>query len=116
MFKSSSVEGHQLKKNWLRPRPQYTQVYLILTLSFRVALNTTKHHKTPQTTTKHHKPPQNTPQNTTNQTTKPLKPKLIVGYTCSDPNLGRKCTGGPNFCILETIFFIFFLLFLFPLM
>ena len=35
MFKSSSVEGHQLKKkNWLRPRPQYTQVYLILTLSF----------------------------------------------------------------------------------
>ena len=34
MFKSSSVEGHQLKKIWLRPKPQYTQVYLILTLSF----------------------------------------------------------------------------------
>ena len=32
LFKSSSVEGHQLEKNWLRPRPQSTQVYLILTV------------------------------------------------------------------------------------
>ena len=39
MFKSSSVEGHQLK-NWLRPRPQYTKVYLILTLSFLSIKNT----------------------------------------------------------------------------
>ena len=49
----------------------------------RVALNTTNQHKT------HHKPNQPT----TNQTTKPLKPKLIVGNTCSDLNWGRKCAG-----------------------
>ena len=62
----------------------------------RVALNTTN-------ITKHHKPTQST----TNQTTKPLKPKLIVGYICSDFNWGRKCAGGPNFCILEFIFLFF---------
>ena len=40
---------------------------------FGVTLNTTKHHKTPQTTTKHHKTHRKPPQNTANHNRLPQK-------------------------------------------
>ena len=41
-----------------------------------MALNTTNHHKLPQTTTNYHKPPQTTPQTTTNLSTNQLKAQI----------------------------------------
>ena len=57
----------------------FTVSFHPIVYKIRVALNTTNHHKT------HHK----TPQTKTNHH-KPLKPNLIVGYTCSELNWGRK--------------------------
>ena len=49
-------------------------------------LNTTNHHKTPQTTTEHHKPHHK-------QTQSPNKSLHTSIKQYSDPNLGRICCG-----------------------